>query len=701
MRIKKVVLHNVCQHRDLTVEFGAGVAGVLARNGGGKSNLLHAMKRGFTGTTENEGTNEDDLSWGGESGFIEEEFLVGAVAGSIKRDIKTARTTMKYGSQTFKTATDANNALTGVFGMPAKTLMDIAFAPQGQIEGVLFQTTSERSRSLQFLFGSEKAAKVHQALGEELSGLTINSKQGQIDQLVSQLKNNVTGVLERAAAELAAVQAGVLSDTARSTNNKLIAAAKAYKTNEPILRSLLQEQQRLNEQFVSSGTKLLSLESNITTFSGIADSMKSDYDAARHRIAAGSSYAAILLQKQNLTNEIAAGEDRLRCPQPVDPNLAEEYQRLMFAVHASNGELLTSRKLVENFKSGQKQCPTCLQPVSESHLQAHVSRVGILTPQVEEAQLRLKKIIDAQNTYLRERAVWGQTQREVSARLIAARAALNDIAAVPGGAGELPSDKETVKVYEDLLKSLHDFNANRASVDATYGHLAAALPALRLRIEEVKASMGAAVHDDEFKRAETLIELDRCSSIRAAELTGLITNLTSQKTYLEGQISELQEEEKKIEPLRRWKDLCERARLVVHHEQLPRVVAQAYLKAINAKLSFYIEMFEVPFLLKLEDDLSVSCTFSGGFKVTAGRLSGGQRVMAGIAFRFAVYDIFASSLGIMVLDEPTAFLDAAHVDCVVKLLEKVKSYSRSAGLQLIVSTHEPKLMSVVDTEVRL
>ena len=75
--------------------------------------------------------------------------------------------------------------------------------------------------------------------------------------------------------------------------------------------------------------------------------------------------------------------------------------------------------------------------------------------------------------------------------------------------------------------------------------------------------------------------------------------------------------------------------------------------------------------------------------------------MLGIAFRFAVHKLFAANMGLMILDEPTLALDDDHVECVFNLLEKVKGYSRTAGLQLIIVTHEQRLTGVMDGVIQV
>jgi len=76
-------------------------------------------------------------------------------------------------------------------------------------------------------------------------------------------------------------------------------------------------------------------------------------------------------------------------------------------------------------------------------------------------------------------------------------------------------------------------------------------------------------------------------------------------------------------------------------------------------------------------------------------------VMLGIAFRFAIYDMFAADLGFMLLDEPTNMLDEDRVSSVVEVLTSVRRHAHNTGMQLVVITHERELMQAFDHTIQL
>jgi exonuclease SbcC len=227
------------------------------------------------------------------------------------------------------------------------------------------------------------------------------------------------------------------------------------------------------------------------------------------------------------------------------------------------------------------------------------------------------------------------------------------------------------------------------------------MEAYRARVAEEQAAMGQPETEEHYKQAKEHLDKDTKNALALAEINGAITNLETQRDSLTKQINDLKEQEKKNLPLLKWKAMCERGRMILHRDNLPNMVAQKYLDAINVKLAQYTEVFDVPFTATIGKDLGIECLFSGNNVTSVGRLSGGQKVMLGVAFRFAVHEMFAANLGLLALDEPTLALDDDHVECVSDLLEKVKSYSKTAGLQLIVVTHEQRLTGVFDSVIRV
>jgi DNA repair exonuclease SbcCD ATPase subunit len=56
-------------------------------------------------------------------------------------------------------------------------------------------------------------------------------------------------------------------------------------------------------------------------------------------------------------------------------------------------------------------------------------------------------------------------------------------------------------------------------------------------------------------------------------------------------------------------------------------------------------------------------------------------------------------VGLLVLDEPTGYLDERNLDKLPGLFRKIREFSAAAGLQLLVVTHEARVMGTFDNVI--
>ena len=202
---------------------------------------------------------------------------------------------------------------------------------------------------------------------------------------------------------------------------------------------------------------------------------------------------------------------------------------------------------------------------------------------------------------------------------------------------------------------------------------------------------------------EVRLSLLRADELRrtVGESEGKIGTLTQQQETQAAKLEDMKQKEAESGAKRKYQDLLTRSRVVLHRDRLPNVVAQSFRDALNSRLFKYLSLFEAPFSCALQQDLSFVCSFPGGWQPDAGRLSGGERVVLAIAFRFAVNDLFASQLGLLALDEPTRWLDDGNIDHVINILDRTKKLTSSGAWQVLVVTHADALKSTCDNRIVL
>jgi exonuclease SbcC len=147
-------------------------------------------------------------------------------------------------------------------------------------------------------------------------------------------------------------------------------------------------------------------------------------------------------------------------------------------------------------------------------------------------------------------------------------------------------------------------------------------------------------------------------------------------------------------------DTISEAGEVFHWNNLPKVVSQANLELLVNDINKNLQLFNSPFVVEADQDLTFKVYFPGQLPVKAKQLSGGQKVMLAIAFRSALDRVFGHDTGMMYLDEPTSGLDADNVkyfhDALQKLAER-----QGADRQLVVITHVHELSGAFDQLVQL
>ncbi len=698
MRITKVTLKNYCQHEHRADEFGPGLIGIVGSNGSGKSNYLKGILRALTGASLNAGKKEDDVRWNADSGSVRVDFEASQTQGHVTRQLTNSRSELVFGEAKYKSSTQVDQALYDVIQISPKLLNDVVFVQQGQLEGLLFMRPAERARALQSMFGTESAEKLHQLLYEVLQGLSVESRSDAIEHTRLQLLTAQKDV-ESTEAGITELRKALLSDADRASAEAFVQSYDRFQLRRGARLKALDEERAATSAADASRLRVSSLRGAVQELRAATEAVRSDVDQARQRLATYQSAKLTADRRTALEAQTKSVREALSRPGPTS------YQESEPKLEQCEAELPDAQNLVNVARkvsqlSGQPECPTCLQPVPVAFVEAQRASLPNLETRLKGIQERIQLLRSnrqvhqrASAQYAAEQATNTQTLRNLEAEL----------AALPAGVvldeKQMADDHELIQMYEKTAQDQQRSESELAVAEATAAQAEERLTRAKAGLTDY-ADMGEEPSQPRYEKYQAALAAHN-------EADRKLIGLNSQKLVEEKRVGDLRAEmdrlaahESGLAGIKKFKNLCEKARTVLHRDQLPNLVAQAYLQSLNSRLQRYLELFEVPFLCRICPDLSVECLFDGTPR-SAERLSGGQKVMLGISFRFAVNELFVNSLGLMVLDEPTVYLDKDRIGCVVKLLEKVKGYSQAAGLQLIVVTHEERLTEVFDQTIRL
>ena len=131
------------------------------------------------------------------------------------------------------------------------------------------------------------------------------------------------------------------------------------------------------------------------------------------------------------------------------------------------------------------------------------------------------------------------------------------------------------------------------------------------------------------------------------------------------------------------------------------------MEKLNADVNKFLGNFTAPFVVEpMREGVGFKVRFTDGRPMPpelpdAATLSGGQKVQLAVAFRLATYCTFASKLGLLVLDEPTAYLDDANIECFGELLVKVAKIAQNMGIQILIATHDKIVLNYSSNVISL
>lgn len=154
-------------------------------------------------------------------------------------------------------------------------------------------------------------------------------------------------------------------------------------------------------------------------------------------------------------------------------------------------------------------------------------------------------------------------------------------------------------------------------------------------------------------------------------------------------------------PTERWLDRCESALDWFHHDRLPRLIHKAFLDLLVKTVNRNLVGFRNPFAVRVNEDVSFDIRFPDGETRESKALSVGESDLLGISFLGAINLTSAQKLGIMVIDEPTASLDADNLVFLFQVLDEWKKDMVRQNRQLIIVTHVEEMAAIADTVFRL
>lgn len=709
MKLLSLELKNICQHQYLNINFNTGLTAVIGPNGSGKSNLLASIYAGITNDFSRfRATTRDKIisqfAKDTDPSYIKVTLEHNNNKAVLLRDIRNSKRELTINDQqTIYSDKEISDTIEKWFNLSLKTIGQYIFVDQWAMFSILDASSSEKMKDLYRLFGIDKAETCYTLLNDKISNISLPlppidpdvvrprllSSRNQLRDLLTQIENINKTLLEE-------------YEPSKDHNHKIIEDwnlvsklqlefDKYYNELTELKYSYSQNQHVLQ----SYETKLIKLETNLAS----QLNTKTEADIA---LANWSMYSKIELQKDQLSKHIIHCEHIIKdLIKPVKPSDYVSFKNPVFA-NSYNG-LKTSIQECTTYLEKTKDCAVCPTCGIESSKFEYIreSRIKELAS-YEKYLLELDKSLRSSQIYDRKLKDY-QTKYDHY---------LNDLSASTSQLESLQSlDKPTItkelaeacisrytklrtelaqnlKVKESLLERINQQQGSITSLTST-------LAFKEKQLETIK------VTQDEYDLALTNYKNNQDLYSKRKDLRSRIQILIKSISDDELSLMEAKTILEKKAKLENWRQDLIQVKGIFSKNNLPNNIAQSHLHNLESKINQNLQDLGVDFRTKVEDQLRFSISFQDGRVIDATSLSGGEKVVFALAWRLAVNSSFATDIGLICLDEPTAGLDKDRLTCLKLALDKLRQTSESTGLQCLVITHETNLISQFDNIIEL
>lgn len=705
MIARRLEVFNFCQHRRREIEFGPGLTAFIGPNGSGKSNLLIAMKYALTGVIETSGAKLDNicqLADPSERSMVSFTLSHDNVDATIRRYLRPDRESelVLPGEPPIRGDRKIAPRLLEFLGVDNRVINEIIIVGQGNIFGFLSKTASKRSETFGKIFGTDVAEDTWKVISKFLRELPRETNPTDIGEATSQVM------------QLELIESQLCESIGDATEEELQESIRSYEAEmqqSQQLSSLRDQHQQLQTQLETVNRTIAGLEqgiaeneANVEVLQSAADGNREAVESAKATLANLESIRAINTRKEELRRRIA-GYQQQEEAEPPQPE------------HAYDGDLERQQQLITSLATVIRsyellleacdptnecpECPTCHTPEAELGEQLAEARSQLPAARLNLSNLqRIYAANQAHKQRLETFASEKQRYREMREQAEQDLAGLETTAAMPT---ESPEQLQmVVQEHQQYIDAIEEYRKVVNDGKVQLGRLQGQVDQIIQRSTDVANQIGAITYSpsgvDPAARLNYLRpELQRVQQV-SQELTQVRSDLNAKRATLES----ARAIQARITMVDRFLDQMMPVRDLLHREAAPRFVAQRNLQRIESRVNENLEMFDAEFRVVAHEGLSFIARFADGREQPADRLSGGQKVVLALSFCLAVNFMY-SDLGFVALDEPTAYLDEHHIAGFVPVLNRLRTYASSSGLQCLMVTHEQSLAPLFDAVVQL
>lgn len=659
-QLKKLTLHNFRKLGDFELLYTKGFTGVLGRNGQGKTTLADlAQTFMFTGEFPDDIQKKDRVTWGAEEGWGILEFDYENRGYILTRHLHDSKDTLFCVADEEIIAhnrTEVNERMQGMLGVSYEAFRTSCFVPQGELFSMVNTTPANMLKFLQEVFGLKMLEMLRSDIQEATNKLPalacrsddIIAKQEEIVNL-KQIKDDAEKQLEKQKEYLInqqslfeeAQEAGqFLSESDFNVKTQKLSNDIDYKNNE--LQSLAERKENCNSALLPEPTKEQATQYNQWL-----------------------QYTKDLDKKEALDAEITKAQESLSFSQNSLEELPEDEDVVILE--------LQQRKLKEGI------CPVC------KSREDNLDEKSVLAAYNTCAANKKKRETLQTNIYKLQALI--EAKRDELARFELVEVIKPDDSIIEAINNNVFEKNDNIRNQLDLIeKEMFEKNTEINSLQTLLDNL----------------ETTGYCSDQQKVKFRQIIEDYQQVQVNEKTLEEKIILYQSNIDEEEKRLQNYQNEEEKYQRLSGYRNLLTEFRDLLHRKKLPAVWISKYLAVLNRKINDYLSDFDVDFSADIDSAGYIKVKFSNQDKpkIAKSSLSGGQKVILALAIRFAIPELLGNNFPLIVIDEPTAFLDEQNKAALTSLFSKIRTNMES-DKYVFINTHEKEMASVCTEVIEL